>query len=439
MKRKAKMINKMICNSNILKDEYEEASSNSVELNILGLIHMAFAFIVISWLNLGTFTYVMPYMANYIRWGFYFAWFGLALTRNEKFVKNFFDQCWPLLSFYCYLFLLSLVVEKNLEVYIKSISYLIMVYSIFLYYFDERYRKFQKILVVFLFLDIVVVGINTFIHLQLNPMLARYLATGKETLGTGTFCGIGSYGYFYSLVSIILLLGFLFLNYSKKKFLVLLLIIAFSGLLIQAAFTIAILFMFGFFALLIIIRYTDKYTFIAVALALLGIIILLTFQGTFALIFEQLSDIESIPHAVSVRLKELALFFSGNNISGTDVNARFILYLQSINAFLNNVLTGTILNDTNMYSAGGHSAWLDLLANFGILSIPFFIFLFRAYKYCINRIPLIFRPFVKVYWLYFICLGFVNTLLFANICNIWFLFLPLFISSFFKISEKNAV
>ena len=439
MKRKAKMTNKMICNSNILKDEYEEASSNSVELNILGLIHMAFAFIVISWLNLGTFTYVMPYMANYIRWGFYFAWFGLALTRNEKFVKNFFDQCWPLLSFYCYLFLLSLVVEKNLEVYIKSISYLIMVYSIFLYYFDERYRKFQKILVVFLFLDIVVVGINTFIHLQLNPQIARYLATGKETLGTGTFCGIGSYGYFYSLVSIILLLGFLFLNYSKKKFLVLLLIIAFSGLLIQAAFTIAILFMFGFFALLIIIRYTDKYTFIAVALALLGIIILLTFQGTFALIFEQLSDIESIPHVVSVRFKELALFFSGNNIIGTDVNVRFSLYLQSMNTFINNILTGTVLTNTNMYSAGGHSAWLDLLANFGILSIPFFIFLFRAYKYCINRIPLIFRPFVKVYWLYFICLGFVNTLLFANICNIWFLFLPLFISSFFKISEKNAV
>ena len=229
------------------------------------------------------------------------------------------------------------------------------------------------------------------------------------------------------------------MNYSKKKFLVLFLIIAFTGLLIQAAFTIAILFMFGFFALLIIIRYTDKYTFIAVALALLGIIILLTFQGTFALIFEQLSDIESIPNVVSVRLKELALFFSGNNISGTDVNARFSLYLQSMNAFLNNILTGTILNDANMYSAGGHSAWLDLLANFGILSIPFFIFLFRAYKYCINRVPLIFRPFVKVYWLYFICLGFVNTLLFANICNIWFLFLPLFISSFFKISEKNAV
>jgi hypothetical protein len=314
-----------------------------------------------------------------------------------------------------------------------------MVYSIFLYYFDKRYRKFQKILVAFLFLDIVVVGINTFIHLQLNPQIARSLATGIETLGTGNFRGIGSYGYFYSLVSIILLLGFMFLNYPKKKLIVLLLIIAFTGLLIQATFTIAILFMFGFFALMVIIRYTDEYTFIAIALALLGIIILLTFQGSFALIFERLSDIEIIPKVVSVRFRELALFFSGNNILGTDVNARFSLYLRSVNAFLNNILTGTILNDTNMYSAGGHSAWLDLLANFGILSIPFFIFLFRAYQYCINRIPLIFKPFVKVYWLYYICLGFVNTLLFANICNIWFLFLPLFISSFFEISEKNAV
>ena len=56
----------------------------------------------------------------------------------------------------------------------------------------------------------------------MNPLIARYLATGAGTearerlLGTATFYGVGGYGYFYSLVSIILLLGFLFLNYQKK-------------------------------------------------------------------------------------------------------------------------------------------------------------------------------------------------------------------------------
>ena len=166
---------------------------------------------------------------------------------------------------------------------------------------------------------------------------------------------------------------------------------------------------------------------------------LLIFQGTFASIFRQLSDIKGIPTGVSINFNDLALFSSGNDVSGTDVNARFRLYLRSVDAFTNNILTGTVLTNSNIYSAGGHSAWLDLLANFGLFSIPFFIFLFKAYKYCKIRVPLTFRPFFKVYWLYYVCLGFVNTLLFSNIYTIWFLFLPLFISSFFEKSEKSSV
>jgi hypothetical protein len=431
----------MIYNSTILKNEYKKNVSNSGGLNILRLIQMALAFIVIAWLNSGVFTYVVPYIPNYIRWGLFLAWFGLALTSNKKFAKIFCTQCWPLLLFYFYMLFISFVIEKDLVIYIKSISFLIMVYSIFLYYFSERYKKFQKFLCTFLFLDIVVVAINTYLQLQVNPMLARYLSTGVETreklLGVAAFYGVGSYGYFYSLVSIILLLGFLFLNYPKKKFLALLLISAFIALLVQAAFTIAILFTFIFLILQVIIRYTNKYTFVAIAL--LGIISLLIFQGAFASMFKQLADVKGIPAGVSINFNDLALFFSGNDISGTDVNARLSLYLRSVDAFINNILTGTVLTDSNKYSAGGHSAWLDLLANFGLFSIPFFIFLFKAYKYCIERVPVMFKPFVKVYWLYYVCLGFVNTLLFSNIYTIWFLFLPLFISSFFEISEKSAI
>ena len=431
----------MIYNSTILKNEYKKNVSNSIELNILKLIKMALAFIIIAWLNSGVFTYVVPYIPNYIRWGLFLAWFCLALTSNKKFAKIFCIQFWPLLLFYFYLLFISFVIEKDLVIYIKSISFLIMVYSIFLYYFDEKYRRFQRFLCVFLFLDCVVVAVNTYLHLQVNPMLARYLSAGVETremfLGKVTFYGVGGYGYFYSLVSIILLLGFLFLNYPKKKFLALLLISIFTGLLIQAAFTIAILFTFSFLTLLFIIRYTNKYTFIAIAL--LGVIMLLIFQGTFASIFRQLSDIKGIPTGVSINFNDLALFSSGNDVSGTDVNARFRLYLRSVDAFTNNILTGTVLTNSNIYSAGGHSAWLDLLANFGLFSIPFFIFLFKAYKYCKIRVPLTFRPFFKVYWLYYVCLGFVNTLLFSNIYTIWFLFLPLFISSFFEKSEKSSV
>lgn len=416
----------------------KRASAISSELNILKLIHMTLALIVIAWMNNGFFTYAMPYIPNIIKYGLYFAWFGLALISNKSFAKTFIIQAWPLLLFYSYMIFISLFVQTDLVVYIKSISYLIMVYSIFLYYFNGKYRRFQKFLCAFLILDCIAVGINTYIQLQINPLVVRYLATGTDTkeslLGTGVFPGVGSYGYFYALVAIILLLAFLFLNQRKRKPLVFLAIVVAITLLIQAAYAIAILFTFIFIALLIIIRYSNKYTVIAIAL--LGIISLLIFQGTFALMFTQLADIQGIPYEVSVRFDELAGFFSGNDISGTDLNSRQSLYLQSVDAFANNILTGTVVSNNSVYRAGGHSAWLDLLATFGLFAIPFFMFLYKAYKYCKNTVPIMFRPFVKVYWLYFVCLGFINTLLFASIYTIWFLFLPVFISAYFK-DEKN--
>jgi hypothetical protein len=410
------------------------SKSNLVFNNIVTRIHMVLALIVIAWMNNGFFTYAMPYVPNFIRYGLYFAWLGLALVGNKRFFEKFIKQTWPLLLFFCYMLLISLFVETDLVVYIKSISYLIMVYSIFLYYFNSRHIKFQKLLSVFFILDCIAVGINTYIQLQINPLLVRYLATGMDTrerlLGTEAFPGIGSYGYFYALVAIIILLAFLFLNQRKRKSLLLLAIVVTIALLIQATYTIAILFTFIFISLLIILRYGNKYTVISIVV--LGIISLLIFQGVFASMFSQLADIQGIPYEVSVRFDELAGFFSGNDVSGTDLNSRQGLYLQSVDAFANNLLTGTVVNDSSVYRAGGHSAWLDLLATFGLFSIPFFIFIYNAYKYCKNRVPIMFKSFVKVYWLYFVCLGFINTLLFAPIFTIWFLFLPVFMSAFFK-------
>jgi len=116
----------MIYKPTILENEYKEVSFINTRLDILRLAKMALAFIVITWLNYGTFTYAMPYIPNYIRWGLFLVWFVLALTSNKKFAKAFFVQCWPLLLFYFYMILISFFIEKNISVYIKSISYLII-------------------------------------------------------------------------------------------------------------------------------------------------------------------------------------------------------------------------------------------------------------------------------------------------------------------------
>lgn len=427
----------MIINNAIAEEEYIVKKDKVIidfSASVFSLAMAVLALIVIAWFNNGIFPFFFPYIPNYIRYGIYSVWLGLSLTSNKRYLSALVLQIWPLLLFFIYMIFISFFIEVNLKVYIKSIAYLIMLYSIFLYYIDGKYRKIQKLLCGYIIVDYIIVGINTFLQLRNNPMIARYLSTGIETreilLGDALYPGVASYGYFYALVSIILLLGFIFLNYRKRSLLAIIAVVPAIALLIKGAFTMAIMFTLIFLILIIILKYTNQYTFILITL--LGIISLLIFQGFFATILSRCAEIDWIPNPVSVRLNELAYFFFGHDISGTDFYYRIVFCLRSLEAFIHNFLAGTVINPTSIYSLGGHSAWLDLLATFGLFSIPFFIFLYKAYKYGKKRIPMNLRSFYNVYWLYFISLGLVNTLLFAPIYTIWFLFLPLYIKNYLK-------
>lgn len=400
--------------------------------SLLANIHMLLALVVIAWMNNGLCTYAMPYVPAIVRYILYFLWFGMAIGINQHFLKKFFNQAKFLIFFNTYMLFISLFVNMDLMVQIKSISYLIMVYSIFIYYYNNnRYVKFQKYLCYFLIFDWTFVGINTYFQLQKNPLLARFLSTDIETreklLGQSTFLGVGSYPYFYALVGVILLLAFLFLNQRKRKILLLLTIIFALLILLKSSFTIAIILAIIFIILIIMLKYMNKY--IVLNIVLMGVILLFIFRGVFAYIFIFFADAQGIPTEVSIRLTELANFLSNLDISGTDLSARFRLYLESIEAFVDNILFGIVLKTDGHKLLGNHSAWLDLLGTFGLFSILFFMFLYEAYKHCKKSIPKHFLPFVNIYWLYFICLGFINTLLFAPIYTVWFLFLPMFINA----------
>lgn len=420
------------------KNYLEKDASTNPLIIFLHTAMTILAIIVIAWFNNGLFTFITPYIPNYVRYGIYFTWLVLALITKKRYVTILVLQMWPLLLFFFYLVFLSFFVEMNLKVYIMSITYLIIIYSIYLYYINVKNRQIQKILCEFIIIDYIIIGTNTFFHLKSNPMIARYLSTGIETikrlLGDTPYYGVASYGYFYALVSIIILLGFIFLNFRKESLLAIIAIIPATALLIRSGFTIAIIFTLIFLILITMLRYNNKYTFALIVF--LGTISLLIFQGLFAVLFTWCAGLDWIPNPVSVRLNELAYFFSGYDIFGTDLYIRLLLYLKSLEAFLHNIIAGISVSTNGIYSPGGHSAWLDLMATFGLLAIPFFIFLYKAYKYGKKRTPIHFKPLYKIYWLYFICLGFVNTILFAPIYTIWFLFLPLFINNYYN-KEKR--
>jgi len=391
-------------------------------------MHVAIAIVVIAWMNNGIFTYLLPYFPNYMRWGLFLIWFSLALITSRKYFETFLNQAWPLLLFYFYVLFVSLF-ANSVGVYAKSISYLIIVYSIFLYYFD---KKLQKYLIGFITIDCIIIGINTYLNLKSNPMIVRYLSTGTEVrarlLGDSIFQCVGNYGYFYSLVSIILLLTFLTFYLGYKRILSISILLAFVFLLIKASYTMAILLAFIFIFITLVAKF-NKYK--TVAVILLTIFSLFIFHKSIGGVFEYLADNKSLPKVVSVRFDEVGLLLKGSDLEGTDLMSRQNLYSVSFKSFLNNIFTG-VINSNKEYGVGGHSAWLDLIATFGLFSILFFMFLYKAYKFCIKRLPRNFLPFVKIYWVYYITLGLLNTVLFPNMFTIWFLYLPLLINYYFN-------
>lgn len=406
---------------------------------ILKMSHKLLALIVVAWMSNGIFTYAMPFVPNFIRYGIFALWLGLAIFNRKRFLDKLIIETYPLLFFLFYLSLISLFVSyPSISIYKSSILYLLMIYSIFLYYFEDKYATFQKVLTGFLFVEFIFIGINTYLKLKEDPMIARYLATGFESAAQLTTIdnlkGLGGYSYFYALVPIILLSVYLLLNYSRKKLVFFTLAILLTTLLIDASYTTAILFTFVFILILLLNRIIKNHRFI-VFFIIAGVIFILT-QGVLSPLLINLATMSWMPEVVSIRLFELNSLFLNDVSSQSDLHGRLTRYLSSLEAFRHNFLTGISVNPINTYKSGEHSAWLDTLAYFGLFAILMFCFFVKAYKYTKNRLPSKVRGFYNIYWLYFVCLGFVNTLFFANIFTIWLLFLPIVLVIFFKESSK---
>lgn len=396
-------------------------------LHALNWAHAALALAVIAWLNIGVASFASNQVSNYIRWGVFALWLGLAILSERGFTRLVIGECWPLLVLATYMLIASVLGDASIDLYQNGIYYLLAVYSIFLFYFKERYRAIQKIFVWYLVFDAIVIGINTSLALARNPMLARYLATAASTrdsiLGEETFYAVGGYAYAYSLGAIILALGFTIVHASRLWIPCVLALVAASSLLLRAAFSIAIILVVGIALAVTIGKLLRRYgrgglTLVGVT----GLACLFAVGGPF---LRYVSTSGALPEVVAVRVGEVGAALSDVSGAGSDLSIRLGVYEESIVAFQNNALFGTAVNPLSSHAAGGHATWLDLLATFGWFGATMFIFLLKAYRFTLAHVHREGKGLVEAYWLYFVLLGMVNPLLLANIFTTWFLLLPL--------------
>lgn len=323
--------------------EKKQMIENKQINTILDKIHLFLAVFVLLWLNVGVATYISGYVPSYVKGAIYGLWLLLSIIAKKEYVKDLITITLPLIFFIIVIKLSSYFGDNsNLNMYLTNLLYIWIIASIAIYYIKDKTIN-KKLILTVLLIDIIYVGINTFVNLISNPLISRILSSSKETqtilLGDlKEFKAIGSYAYFYSLAIIILMLVDGIINNSDKiKIIYTITLIFLSILMIKAQFTICILLSIVFLIKIVLENKTRKrkeWHFLVFTILILLVLLLPT-------ILNNIIEIEKIPHEIKIRLIEINKALQGNDISSTDLYSRTVLYRKSIDSFLENIIIGS--------------------------------------------------------------------------------------------------
>ena len=296
-----------------------------------------------------------------------------------------------------------------------------------LYENPARNRTNAKLLI----LCLVVTAITTIIGIRQYPSAARYLATvasPDEPLAVlYNMRNIGGYDFVYTLV---LLYPLLICAYKKRRINLLTAIVGSAGILaltIISEYTTALLLWMVTSVLFFMKRDLRKKD--VIVLLIVSVIVLVLFYTVFSGLLLSLSEVIKSKD-ISERLISLAGGRTG--LENAEDN-RIWLYRASINTFFSNPILGTFLSGGR--GTGGHSAILDMVAQYGLLGI---FLLFHMYKRIYRYFFEPFRDdegFGYYYWLLLqaILLSTVNT-------GFWFQILAFYAPLLFlRIQEKEGV
>jgi len=383
---------------------------------------MCGAFIVL-WLDVGAAAGIMEALPGVVKIAVLICWLGLAAARSLSFLGDLVVTSWPLLTMMLVVVLYTTEIAESGQ-YLQGMGYLFIATALFCFYSEDSFRRERNVVLLVMVGDLTVTGLRTLIALQTDPLLSRYLATTEDArtavYGSQTFTGLGGYGHAYSLAALLVVLMY-FAVRSARKVTILTAIAICAVLVLQMAFTTAIVLAAVLGGGFLIRDRVDKagLRLILLALALIG-----WMSGLYAYILRAIVQSTGLTPDIDVRLKELADFLSDEMSSGSDLGSRLDLWAGSLQLFLSSGPFGLVGRSGGNQEAGGHSQWLDLLANYGIWLFLLFMFFTFAWSLIRRRVP---RPAVAGVgrgWLFMLLLGFVNTLLFSTIVLTWMFLLP---------------
>lgn len=331
-------------------------------------IHLFLSIFIILWLNSGNFDYVGNKIPSIVKYGLTLLWFVIANCLHRDFLMRYIKKSCPIFAF-----LLAVIISKVIwgseALYFKqffmSYIYCLILLGLFVYYLYYGTEQDIKIILIFFFVDMLIVITHTYIELLTNPIVSRALSTSVEfqekLLEGKKLVGVGGYGLCYQIVFLPIFIEYIFYKSKKYSWLKYIIYVLGALFLFNAQITMALLiYVFNIVIMSFILKTKNRKEYIFKAiLCILIICACLNYREILSSIAKFAND------DLRSRILELLEFDGVKNATEGDIGARIRLYTISLLAFINNPIIGI----WGKAGYGSHSTFFDLLGAFGIVGI----------------------------------------------------------------------
>ena len=361
---------------------------------IYKFVHLFLSIFIILWMFSGISQLYLQLIPAYIKFGICIFWLLLSCL-SLSFIKLEIKVMWPLALFLLYITVIYVFFNNDqiTSTNIYQCVYLAIISSIALYYIKIADMKYCRLLLIAVFLDLIILIINTNYWLFTNGSLSRFLSTGNEIynyyIPKDVPFIIATYPHAYAMVILCFYTFYLSLKENKKF------IIAFIFLLIKI-----------------------NYEKIRKILNLKRLLLLFIGIYLSSLLLCKLLLISNVlPEVLEIRLSEIFQLLCLSLDKNTDLYMRLDFYIASLRIFVESPFLGSMGNSLGI---GCHSTFLDFFALYGLPTILLIVYYIQLYKAISYKSFIIFITFI-----YYLLLSLINNAFLSPIMLYLILIIPL--------------
>lgn len=389
-------------------------------------LHLILGCCIVLWINGGLINYLFVHIPDIFKMVIFLMWICIAVTYDKRFFNTYLLKSVSLFAFGGVLIAAAVMTDLNtISYYLKVCVFLLMINAIYIFYI-RFYTEHSRAILYVVAIDSTYIIINTLIHLISSPNLSRYLSMSEDKIvlylgrASTSFIAIGNYTFAYGIVFLGLFFLYRTLTSKKNRILFTLLYFFMYLVLIKMEFTIALL-LYALSSLLYfcLIGIKERKKFILILLMFMAANVILIIG--IPIVLQSIANY--FPEGIAIRLNEIGDMFNKELSNKADLKLRLVLYYDSLNSFIQNILGGCLLNQEG--SIGGHSTILDFLGSFGLLAFPIFIYFGEFYLTTLRYFKGNIRKIYITGIFYFVTLSIVNTTFSPRILLYAFLVFPL--------------